>query len=228
MSSEKDNKSSDLEGKAVKSSSSSDKDDRSKSKSRSRSRDNERRGGSGNGRSSRHRRGKRDSSKSSNDSKGSDRRGSKHYRHNKRTTYRDFKSTKERVNQPGLHGPMINFKTFMEMQHQHIDPEAAQKCYDEYKAEHQKKQADIFFNMHKEEHWFKEKYYPEQAYQWKLEQIAQSKLIARSFVDNFVDKSDSKLPELCLDEQASVNYQDMINAESDEVSGPPLFGFDVN
>ncbi|MFS8160589.1 MAG: SERRATE/Ars2 domain-containing protein [Candidatus Roizmanbacteria bacterium] len=132
------------------------------------------------------------------------------------------------MNQPSLSGPLISFKTFMEMQHQHIESEAAQKCYDEYKNEHSKKQADIFFNMHKDEHWFKEKYYPEQAHQWKQEQIAQSKMIAKTFIDNFVDKVDSKCNGLSLDEQANVNYQDMINKESDEVSGAPLFGFDVN
>lgn len=53
-------------------------------------------------------------------------------------------------------------------------------------------------------------------------------MIAQNFIDNFVESMDSKCNGLCLDEQSTVNYQDMINKESDEVSGAPLFGFDVN
>lgn len=47
---------------------------------------------------------------------------------------------------PNFNGPLISFKAFMEMQHDSIvDSNEAQKYYDEYKGEHQKKQAKIFF-----------------------------------------------------------------------------------
>jgi hypothetical protein len=42
----------------------------------------------------------------------------------------------------------------MEMQHEHLDAETAQKMYDEYKQDHIKKQAEYFFSNHSNEHWF--------------------------------------------------------------------------
>lgn len=85
--------------------------------------------------------------------------------------------------QPGLNGPLLSFKTFMEMQSDNIDIAEAQKYYDDYRGEHQKKQSEIFFAMHRDEHWFREKYDPEQSYKWKAEQIAQSQSLARKFLE---------------------------------------------
>lgn len=92
------------------------------------------------------------------------------------------------------------------MQRDNIEVSDAQKHYDEYKAEHQKKQADIFFSSHKDQPWFREKYDPEESYKYKQEQIAQAQILARKFIEEFVDNIDHKCHGLSLDEDPSTNY----------------------
>jgi hypothetical protein len=43
----------------------------------------------------------------------------------------------------------------------------AKKAFEEYKTAHDRKQAEIFFEDHKHEHWFREKYDPEISFKWK-------------------------------------------------------------
>ncbi len=73
---------------------------------------------------------------------------------------------------PSMHYPLVTYKAFMEMQHDNvIDSHDAQRMYDEYKTIHQEKQSKIFFDQHKNESWFREKYDPELSYKWKMEII---------------------------------------------------------
>lgn len=51
--------------------------------------------------------------------------------------------------EPGLNGPLLSYKHFMELQRDPIEPEEAEKCYAEYKKKHTQKQNEIFYSMHK-------------------------------------------------------------------------------
>jgi hypothetical protein len=52
----------------------------------------------------------------------------------------------------------MSFKQFMEQQPEQIDSSEANKHYEDYKEQHQQKQAEIFYASHKDESWIKEKY----------------------------------------------------------------------
>jgi SERRATE/Ars2, N-terminal domain len=58
---------------------------------------------------------------------------------------------------------MVNFKAFVDFMGI-MDRDEAQTRYDEYKQEFEKKHAEIFFEMHCEDQWFKERYDPEMIY----------------------------------------------------------------
>ena len=60
-----------------------------------------------------------------------------------------------KVKMPSLEGPLLPYKAFMEMQRDNLSSEEAQKFYDQYKADHQKKQTDIFLQSHKDEYFLR-------------------------------------------------------------------------
>ena len=86
--------------------------------------------------------------------------------------------------EPGLNGPLLSYKHFMEIQRNALDMKEAEVLYAKYKKAHSDKQNEIFFAMHKEDHWFKEKYHPEQSYQWQTERRVQAQLLAKKFFDH--------------------------------------------
>lgn len=67
----------------------------------------------------------------------------------------------------------MNFKTFLEKQPS-MDRNESQYRYDKYKADWEKKQAEIFYSMHLEDCWFKERYDPLLQYKWQMEKKAQA------------------------------------------------------
>ena len=71
----------------------------------------------------------------------------------------------------------------MEIQRDKIDASEAEKFYLEYKKSHEKKQNEIFYLMHKEDHWFKEKYHPKDSYLWQTERKVQAQLLAKKFFE---------------------------------------------
>jgi len=56
---------------------------------------------------------------------------------------------KTSIVRPGLNGPLLSYKHFMDLQRGVIDPEEAERCYNKYKNDHMQKQNEIFFHMHK-------------------------------------------------------------------------------
>ena len=77
---------------------------------------------------------------------------------------------------PPLDAPLVTFKEFIQMQRggESFSHDDAQRLYDHYKSDHIDKQAEIFFTMHKDECWFREKYDPQQSYKWKQEIVLQA------------------------------------------------------
>lgn len=119
----------------------------------------------------------------------------------------------------------MSYKTFLEMQRTNLEPGEAQRQYDEYRLEHDKAQAEIFFSSHSQDAWFREKYDPELAHKWQIEKQSQSRELAERFVEFFVDgasTSDSRCNGLCLDQESGKDY------DKEDVLGAPLFGFDAN
>jgi len=58
-------------------------------------------------------------------------------------------------------GNMKTYKQFLEYQDEHQAPQESEKKYEEYKNEFKKKHSRTFFDEHKKDEWFKEKYSPE-------------------------------------------------------------------
>ena len=50
----------------------------------------------------------------------------------------------------------------------------------------------MFFEAHKKESWFREKYDPEASYHWKLECYQSAQAMAKKFIEEFVDEVDNK------------------------------------
>eukprot|EP00826_Nyctotherus_ovalis_P026193 TRINITY_DN2045_c0_g5_i1.p1 TRINITY_DN2045_c0_g5~~TRINITY_DN2045_c0_g5_i1.p1 ORF type:complete len:241 (-),score=5.86 TRINITY_DN2045_c0_g5_i1:134-856(-) len=73
-------------------------------------------------------------------------RGSRRERRSARTETEERRAS---IVRPGLDGPLLSYKHFMDLQRGHIDPEEAEQCYNKYKRDHVQKQNDIFFHMHK-------------------------------------------------------------------------------
>jgi hypothetical protein len=57
----------------------------------------------------------------------------------------------------------------MEMQFEQVDIKEAKEAYECYKEAHCLKQSQIFYEMHRDEHWFREKYDPQYSFKWKSE-----------------------------------------------------------
>jgi hypothetical protein len=114
----------------------------------------------------------------------------------------------------------------MEIQKEHIEQAEAEKYYEEYKRRHERKQNDIFFIMHKDDHWFKEKYHPVDSYQWQTERKVQAQLLAMKFFEQLKKnayqglKLESPMDEIELRQAESYVQVDYTKA--------PYFGFDPN
>lgn len=76
----------------------------------------------------------------------------------------------DRVNIPDLTEPLLSFKDFQQMQNDPLDSTDNYKLYEEYKNDHFKKQAEIFYESHKSDSWFLEKYHPLHSYKLKVDQ----------------------------------------------------------
>lgn len=144
---------------------------------------------------------------------------------------RDYHNSHNKKNQirlvkPLLNGPLLSLKHFMEIQRDPIDLPDAEKYYAEYKKSHEKSQNENFFKMHKDEHWFKEKYHPEDSYQWQTERKVQAQLLAKKFFEQLKKNAYQGLSlEAPLDE---VTFrQDEANNRI-EITKAPYFGFDQN
>ena len=136
------------------------------------------------------------------------------------------------VIRPGLNGPLLSYKAFMDLQVNPIDRNEAEKYYQEYKSAHDRKQSEIFFQIHKNEPWFQEKYHPKWLYKFKQEQIKQSQMLAKKFnegLENDEFKGILLEHQETFEENKEANGQEKKDVtEDDNVSTAPLFGFDAN
>jgi len=115
---------------------------------------------------------------------------------------------------PSLAGGMLSFKQFMELQHSPLPIEEAQKFYEEYKNEYERKHLEIFFSEHKTDHWFQEKYDPLVSERWQEERKHNAKVSHKLFVET------ARLGAL-----SGLKLSDL---QAENISGPPYFGFDPN
>lgn len=123
---------------------------------------------------------------------------------------------KSNVVKPSLAGGLLNFKQFMELQHEPIPPFEAQQFYEDYKSKYERKHFEIFFYDHKAEHWFIEKYDPVVSQKWQDERHLNANVLHRAFIDtvNTCGFQGLKLRE----------YEKVI----DKISVQPYYGFDPN
>jgi len=95
---------------------------------------------------------------------------------------------------PKTDGPLISFKEFFHLQPAESSVKYAtlEKYYENYKKEHERDQVKIFFNEHKNDQWFIEKYDPIIGYQIYRNTLIDVERIANKFYDNlkagFYDK----------------------------------------
>ena len=130
--------------------------------------------------------------------------------------YPAYHDPKQTIVKPSLAGGLLNFKQFMELQHEPIPPLSAQQHYEEYKGKYERKHLEIFFFDHKTEHWFIEKYDPVVSQKWQTEKNLNAKVSSRSFLDSVKTHNFAGLK---LVETFAV---------VEKISGPPFYGFDPN
>jgi hypothetical protein len=109
---------------------------------------------------------------------------------------------------------MLSFKQFMELQHNPMAIEEAQKYYDEYKNEYERKHLEIFFSEHKSDHWFMEKYDPLVSERWQQERKHNAKVSHKLFIETA--------------RSGAVSGLKLSDQQVENISGPPYFGFDPN
>jgi hypothetical protein len=120
----------------------------------------------------------------------------------------------------------------MDLQEKHIDRNEAEKYYTEYKNAYERKQSEIFFQIHKKDHWFREKYHPQLLYKFKQEQMKQSQIYAKKFNESLAKEEFSgiclEIKENFEEAKEDPNSQPKPDPYTENVSGAPFFGFDAN
>jgi hypothetical protein len=80
-------------------------------------------------------------------------------------------------------GLMKSYKQFFEILGEHLPQHEAQKRYEEYKKEFNKRNSRTFFNEHCKEEWFKERYHPDLMKKRRETKIERAKVEARAFAE---------------------------------------------
>jgi len=148
--------------------------------------------------------------------------------------YGGRRSRNSEVIKPGLNGPLLSYKSFMDLQENPISMKDAEKYYAEYKNAHDRKQSEIFFQVHKGEHWFQEKYHPKLMYKYNQEQIKQSQALCKKFNESLENdgfkgillENQESFEQVQDNSQPELEKKD--NEENNDISSAPLFGFDAN
>jgi hypothetical protein len=159
---------------------------------------------------------------------------SKRHRDDSDEPYSGKRSKGSEVIKPGLSGPLMTYKQFMDLQENPISMKDAEKFYAEYKNAHDRKQSEIFFQVHKNDHWFQEKYHPKFMYKFKQEQIKQSQILSEKFNNALENAEFNEIlleNQLKIDENSEkpqVGLEKKDNPEDSDISKAPLFGFDPN
>ena len=111
----------------------------------------------------------------------------------------------------------------------------AERFYERYKVEHENKQCEIFYYMHKDESWFKEKYSPIENFEWRKDRNAHAHGLAIQFVQQMQKGFFSGLrltapPEAIQEEEKKLLYGEESRTLpfSGESKGEPYFAFDAN
>eukprot|EP00829_Urostomides_striatus_P001515 TRINITY_DN11692_c0_g1_i1.p1 TRINITY_DN11692_c0_g1~~TRINITY_DN11692_c0_g1_i1.p1 ORF type:complete len:316 (+),score=78.96 TRINITY_DN11692_c0_g1_i1:61-1008(+) len=81
-------------------------------------------------------------------------------------------------------------------------------------------------DRHKEDHWFKEKYHPEDSYLWQTERKVQAQLLAKKFFEQLKKNAYQGLKLIAPLDEVTFR-QDEANNKF-EITKAPFFGFDQN
>ncbi|KAL6071930.1 splicing factor 1 isoform X1 [Balamuthia mandrillaris] len=98
--------------------------------------------------------------------------------------------------------PLKSYKQFLLTQDDSIGPDEAAKKYEEYKEEYMRKRSFAFFQEHKDEEWFQEKYKPEVLERKRKEKMERAQHNTKIFFEQLesgfdysLDASESSSPE---------------------------------
>mgnify|MGYP001074661956 CR=1 FL=1 len=86
---------------------------------------------------------------------------------------------------------MKSYKQFFEILGEHLPQHEAQKRYEEYKKEFNKRNSRTFFNEHCKEEWFKERYHPDCMNRRRETKIERAKIESALFTEE-LDKGTLK------------------------------------
>nr|XP_027195841.1 serrate RNA effector molecule homolog isoform X2 [Dermatophagoides pteronyssinus] len=94
------------------------------------------------------------------------------------THYRDNYGQHDRERDDEYQPPMMTFKQFVNEQDDHLDVEILITKYNDYKCDFKRTQIQEFFNRHKDEEWFRCKYFPDEMERrkTKMQQTYQNRL----------------------------------------------------
>jgi len=88
-----------------------------------------------------------------------------------------------RKNSSLFEGPLKSYKQFLDAQEDNISPSEGEKRYEEYQNEYKRRQLRVFFNEHKQDEWFKEKYDPALLDQKRTIRLATAKQALKNFTE---------------------------------------------
>jgi len=133
---------------------------------------------------------------------------------------RSFSCTSRRKKKKNLDdtwdGPILTYKQFLETQ-ESVSPNEGEERYEKYKTEYKKKQLEKFFNAHKEEEWFKERYEPNFLEKRRSDKIEQAKATAEKFTQEFINLkinlSESEYSNMKMDATTSLTLTTSVNEE---------------
>uniref|UniRef100_A0A7S3EAR8 SERRATE/Ars2 N-terminal domain-containing protein n=3 Tax=Rhodosorus marinus TaxID=101924 RepID=A0A7S3EAR8_9RHOD len=113
----------------------------------------------------------------------------------------------------------LSFREFLMNQRDDISPEEAKIRYEAYVVEVRKKQPNVFFDEHKNEEWFREKYHPA-VIRARMKQIKEETAERlRIFAEELQASGDTALPEL-IAEQTREAESKQIPAEDEQTAEP--------
>ena len=119
---------------------------------------------------------------------------------NKIKKYNNYSNEKKNF-QPSLDIPLVTYDLFCELyrrksSNKNINDEELKKFYDEYKMNHEQKNNEQFYNNHKTDEWFLEKYHPEKFVQFNEKERSEmcqkkSKIFFDSYdIENMINKKE--------------------------------------
>lgn len=130
---------------------------------------------------------------------------------------------------PSFSKAMVTKKDFELMQDSRIHPAEVADGYNDYVSKYKREQDYEFYQNHKNDPWFIERYDPSEIYNQKLHQQKHAQFLAKRFEKEVLSEG-SPAFEINLNSDKSVDYNQCLAEDGKELAlqKAPLFAFDTD